>query len=91
MTREIYTPTYISSSTTTTVLGTAGNVFIHTINCPIATTGTVTFEDITGSPVTYFVLPIGSIGCFIIDSIFTNGLKVVTSAADKVLITSSIL
>lgn len=91
MTREIYTPIYISSSTTTTIAGGAGNVFIHTVNCPIATTGAVTFEDITGSPVTYFVLPIGSIGCFILDSIFPNGLKVVTAAADKVIITNSIL
>lgn len=75
----------ISTQTTTTVAA-SGNVRIHTVICPKATTGTVTFEDIAGSPATYFVLPIGSIGCFILDASAPNGLKVVTSAADTVLI-----
>lgn len=88
MTREIYTLKYIATQTTTSVQ-TSGNIFIHTITCPIATTGTVTFNDVTGSPVTYFVLPIGSIGCFTLDDILPNGLSVITSAADKVLISYS--
>ncbi len=85
---KAFTPKYISTSATTHVY-TSGNLFLHTVICPIATTGTVTFQDIAQSPVTYFVLPIGSIGCFIFDSVLPNGLDVVTSAADKVIINSS--
>ena len=78
--------TYISTATTTHVVAaTNTNVFIHTIVCPIATTGTVTFQDL-GTPTTYFVLPVGSIGTFIMDATFGNGLDVVTSQADKVII-----
>ena len=80
--------TYISSSTTTNIETSAKNITIHTVNCPIATTGTVTFEDIASSPNTYFVLPIGSIGSFILDVSCSNGLKVVTSAGDKVIVTT---
>ncbi len=87
MVQNQYQLTYISTATTTTIQS-AGNITIHTITCPIATTGTVTFNDVTGSPVTYFVLPIGSIGSFRLDSICANGLKVVTSAADKVIVTT---
>lgn len=83
---EIFQLSYISTNTTTTIAA-SGNVKIHTVNCPIATTGTVTFEDITGTPVVYFVLPIGSIGSFILDSSAPNGLKIVTSAADVVITT----
>lgn len=83
-----YQPTYISTATTTTIEGSAKNITIHTVNIPIATTGTVTFEDITASPVIYFVFPIGSIGSFRLDSICSNGLKVVTSATDKVIVTT---
>ncbi len=88
MIQNQYQLTYISSATTTTIEGGPKNITIHTITCPIALTGTATFEDVTGSPVTYFVLPIGSIGTFRLDSVCANGLKVVTSAADKVLITT---
>lgn len=80
-------PTYISTQTTTTIY-TGGNVQIHTVICPIALTGTATFQD-TGSPTTYFVLPIGSIGCFILDCNFPNGLAVVTSAADKLIVSTA--
>lgn len=83
-----YVLTYIAAQTTTTIEGAAKNITIHTVNCPIATTGTVTFEDIAVSPATYFVLPIGSIGSFRLDSVCGNGLKVVTSAGDKVLVTT---
>jgi len=89
MTREIYTTTTISTSTTTTVYAT-GNFFLHTIVLPKATSGAVTFEDVAGSPVTYFVLPSATVaGTLIFDSIFPNGLKVVTAAADTVIINSS--
>lgn len=83
---ERYQAAYIATQTTTTVVA-SGNSVIHTVNIPIATTGTVTFEDIAVSPNTYFVLPIGSVGSFRFDSSAPNGLKVVTSAADKVIIT----
>lgn len=85
-----YQLTAITTQTTTTIVSDSRNVTIHTVNCPKATTGTVTFNDITGSPVTYFVLPIGSIGSFVLDISCGNGLKVVTSAADTVLVTTQI-
>lgn len=88
MIQNQYQPTYISTSTTTTIEGASKNISIHTVVCPIALTGTATFEDVTGSPVTYFVLPIGSIGTLRLDAIFPNGLKVVTSASDKLIITT---
>ena len=75
------------STATTAHVSTAKNLTIHTVTCPKATTGTVTFQDLTGSPVTYFVLPIGSIGSFRLDISIPNGLDVVTSAADSVIVT----
>lgn len=81
-----YQTSYIATQTTTTVIA-SGNGEIHTVNCPIALTGTATFTDVAGSPATYFVLPIGSIGSFRLDVSTPNGLKVVTSAADKVITT----
>ncbi len=79
--------TYIATNTTTTIDSNHSNVNIHTIVCPIALTGTATFQDV-GSPTTYFVLPIGTIGTIILDAVFPNGLAVVTSAADKLLVTT---
>lgn len=74
---------YISTQATTVVQA-AGNVTIHTVNCPIALTGTATFQDAAATA--YFVLPIGSIGSFRLDTICGNGLSVATSAADKLII-----
>lgn len=78
--------TAISSATTTSIVPVGKKVFLHTISCPKATTGTVTVTD-AGSPTTYFVLPAASIGSFILDIALPNGLKVVTSAGDTVLVT----
>ena len=80
-----YTPVYVSGATTTNVA--TGTVFIHTIVVPIASAGTLTFRDRASSPVTYFVLPIGSVGSFLLDAVFPNGLAIVTSASDKAIIT----
>jgi L-lactate utilization protein LutC len=82
-----YQLTYISSATTTTIAS-GVNVTVHTVVCPIATTGTVTLQSTAGSPATYCVLPIGSIGTLILDSVCPNGLAVVTSAGDKVIVTT---
>lgn len=82
-----YQNTYISTATTTTVAA-AGNITVHTINCPIALIGTATFQDVATSPATYFVLPIGTIGSIRLDSVFANGLKIVTSAGDKLIVTT---
>ena len=80
-----YQNTYISTATTTTIAS-AGNITIHTVTCPIALTGTATFQDSAASA--YFVLPIGSIGSFRLDSVCPKGLAVVTSAGDKLIITT---
>lgn len=74
----------ISTATTTSVTTAGKNMKIHTVVCPKALTGTATFQDTSASA--YFVLPIGSIGTFILDSVFPNGLDVVTSAGDTVLV-----
>lgn len=78
--------TYIATQTTTVIEATSKKLFLHTVTVPIASTGTITFEDVAGSPVTYFVLPIGSVGTFTFDCALANGLKVVTSAADKLVV-----
>jgi hypothetical protein len=80
-----YKLTAIKTATTTTIL-TSGNITIHTATCPKALTGTATFQDGTGTE--YFVLPVGSIGSFRLDSVCPTGLAVVTSAADTVLVTT---
>lgn len=80
-----YQATYIATATTT-VIEAATNITIHTITCPIALTGTATFQDSAASA--YFVLPIGSIGSFRLDSVCPKGLSVVTSAGDKLIVTT---
>ena len=85
MVQNQYQLTYIATATTT-VIAASGNSSIHTVTCPIALTGTATFQDKAGSA--YFVLPIGSIGSFRLDAIAPNGLSVVTSAGDKVIVTT---
>lgn len=77
---------YISTQTTTHVVTGSNNLTLHTVNCPIATSGTVTFQD-TVTPTTYFVLPAGSVGSFRFDLVLPLGLDVVTSAGDKVILT----
>lgn len=86
MTKIQYQLKYISTATTTSIESSAKGITIHTITCPIALTGTATFQDSTGTA--YFVLPIGSIGSFILDVSCPKGLSVVTSAADKVIVTT---
>ena len=85
MVQPQYQAVYISSATTT-VIQAAGNLTIHTVTCPIALTGTATFQDSAASA--YFVLPIGSIGSFRLDSVCAKGLSVVTSAGDKLIVTT---
>ncbi len=80
--------TAISTATTTTIESGAVNINLHTITCPVATTGTVTVEDTTTVPVVYFVLPVNSIGSFVLDMVCSKGLKIVTSQADTVLVTT---
>lgn len=68
----------------TTSVVALGNLTLHTVVCPIATLGATTFRD--SSAVTYFVLPIGSIGTYRLDASLAKGLTVVTADADTVLI-----
>lgn len=75
--------TAVSGTLPVVVGATARNCKIHTIVCPKATSGTVTVSDGTTA---YFTLPVGSIGTFILDAVFANGVTVTNSAADTVLI-----
>ena len=78
----------IKTATTTVISADKRQVFIHTVVCPKALGGTATFQDKDGTE--YFVLPIASIGALILDANFPNGLSVVTSSGDTVLVTTSI-
>jgi len=81
-------PTLISTQTTTTIAATGGGV-IHTINIHITTTGTVTFQSTAATPVVYFVLPVATVAnSYLLDVVFGNGLAVVTSAADNLMVTT---
>lgn len=77
----------LTASGSTTIVAGAENVTLYTVTCPIALTGTATFKDTAGSPATYFVLPIGSIGTFRFDAKLPNGMAVTLSANDTVLVT----
>lgn len=86
MFEDQYQLTAISTQTTTTIVSAGVNMTLFSVVCPKATSGTVTLTDVAGSPTTYLVLPIGSIGTFLYKCIIPNGLKVVTSAADTVFV-----
>ena len=84
-----YTSKVISTATTTSVY-TSGNWFLHTLVIPKTTVGAITFEDVAGSPATYFVLPAATVaGSYRFDSVFPNGLQVVTASADNIIINSA--
>ena len=80
--QNIYTPTFISTATDTSI-GT-GNVFIHTICFPKATAGVVTLEQTDGTD--YIALPVGTIGTLIFDSVVAKGLSIKTASADFVIV-----
>ena len=82
MITQEYQATYIATNTTTVV--STGRTLLHTVVCPIALTGTATFQD--SAATAYFVLPINSIGTLQFDCALDKGLSVVTSAADKLII-----
>lgn len=77
---------YISTATTTHVVTGSNNLTLHTVVCPVATGGDITFQDVV-TPTTYFVLPAGSVGSFRLDLVLPLGLDVVTASADKVILT----
>lgn len=65
----------------TTVVVASGNVLVHTLVSPIASTGTILLKDATFATVASF--PIGTIGTMILDAKFGNGLTMVKSASDS--------
>jgi len=79
---------FIAASVTPVVVANAGhNVFIHTILVAKVTVGTVTVANKNATPVTQFVLPIGTgSGTYIFDSLFTDGLVITNSSAADVVI-----
>lgn len=85
-------PTYITTSTTTHIAVVGINVLVHTVVVPKTTTGSITFRDLTASPVTYFVLPAATVaGTYTFDARCGNGLDVVTFAADVVIVNAVVL
>lgn len=82
--RNIYTTTAFTGSATTTI-GTS-NVFVHTVIIPKTTAGTVTLEATDGTD--YFVFPASTVaGSYLLDTVFSSGLKITTSGADTGAIT----
>lgn len=78
---------YIATATTTNIVAANKNLKIHSVVVPKATAGTVTFNDRTGSPVTYFTFPASTVGAtYIFDSVFPNGLSVITASADIIIV-----
>lgn len=74
-----------NTSSGTLVVVTAGNLTVHTIVSPIASTGTYTLKNAAFA--TVFVFPIGTIGTMLLDAVFPSGLSIVSSAADSVIVT----
>lgn len=78
---------YITTNKTTNVVADKRNVFVHAINFPKNTTGTVTLQSVADTPVTYFAFPASTVaGTYILDVEVSNGLAVVTSAADVTIV-----
>lgn len=87
MVQPKFQPLHITTATTA-VMATSGNVTVHSVNFPKATTGTLTLQSGTGGSI--MVFPIGSIGAMILDAVYPSGLQAVTSAEDSVVITYQI-
>ncbi len=78
---------YISTNKTTHVQANGSSSVVHTVVVPKTTTGTVTFQSTASPAVTYFVLPASTIaGSYLFDAVCGNGLDVVTSASDVVIV-----
>lgn len=77
------------STNTTTVFAASGNITVHTVCFPKATAGTVTFQDAAAAA--YITFPASTVaGTYRLDSVFGNGLSVVTASADNVVVTYKI-
>ncbi len=84
---QVNIPIYISTNATTHIQANGSSSVVHTVVIPKTTTGTVTFQSTAATPVTYFVLPASTIaGSYLFDSTCANGLDVVTSASDVVIV-----
>lgn len=78
------TITAITTATTTPIA--TGEVQLFSVICPLGTglVGTATFNSTAGVP--YFVLPIGTSSTLEFRGALANGLSVVTSVADNIII-----
>lgn len=88
MATNYYNFTAISTNTTTSIVSTSSVVLLHAVILPKASAGTITFNDVTGSPVTYFTLPASTVGTtlYFDDIVLKNGLSVITASADNVIV-----
>ena len=84
MDNRFFSPNYIHTMTTT-VIAASGHVEVGTVVIPKTTSGTITFQDQAGTA--YFVFPSSTVaGSYRFNSIFGNGLSIVTSAADTLIV-----
>lgn len=83
-------PTYITTNTTTHIEPIGSETVVHTVIIPKTTTGTVTFQSLATTPVVYFLLPASTIAnSYLFDTTCGNGLDVVTSASDVVIVNTA--
>ncbi len=69
----------------TLTIKTSGNLTIHTIVSPVASTGTYLLKN--GAFATIATFPIGTIGTLLLDASIPNGAYLVSSATDNVIVT----
>ncbi len=67
-----------------------GETLVHTVEIPVTTISTLTFQSTASPAVTYFVLPAGTVAdSYQFDSVCGNGLDVVAAGADVAIITTA--
>ncbi len=67
-----------------------GETVIHTVEIPVTTVNTITFQSTATPAVVYFVLPAATIAkSYEFDCVVGNGLDVVAAGADVAIITTA--
>lgn len=85
MSENFYKLTLINTAGATTIESAGKNITVHTVVIPRTMVGSAIIEGISGTD--YLALPTATQnGTYILDSVFADGLKVVTSGTDVIAI-----
>ncbi len=83
------TITYLAGAATANIAAT-GEITIHTVEIPITTVNTLTFQSTATPAVVYFVLPAATLPrSYKFNCVVGNGLDVVAAGADVAIITTA--